>query len=311
MYIIQELTEYDYEKIKFLYRNCFNITLTQKEFYRKYYNDHKFRTIGYFAIDSNGITGGFYGVFKDNLTYQNKSYIVAQSGDTMTHPAHQKKGIFLMLAKATYYKCIEDGIALIFGFPNKQSYHGFSTKLDWIFNGNMRRWTFTVNSFPWCELTSRNRQLKTVYRKYAEHKIRQYKLKPTKIIADQFNTSFEVGMIEKSLAFFNFKLDNPSVQLIQFRDFTLLVKFDNHLIIGDIGHKNELNATELMSCITQLGELIGCRKVVISLSLNHWANSIFENYQTSEDGLPIGFLNFNTDIDPSKIAFSYSDFDTF
>lgn len=311
MYIIQELTEYDYEKIKFLYRNCFNITLTQKEYYRKYYNDHKFRTIGYFAIDSNGKTGGFYGVFKDNLTYQNKSYMVAQSGDTMTHPAHQKKGLFLMLAKATYNKCIEDGIALIFGFPNKQSYHGFSTKLDWTFNGNMRRWTFTVNSFPWCELTSRNRQLKNAYRKYAEHKIRQYKLNPTRIIADQFNTSFEVGMIEKNLAFFNFKLDNPSVQLIQFRDFTLLVKFDNHLIIGDIGYKNELNATELMSCITQLGELIGCRKVVISLSLNHWANSIIENYQTSEDGLPVGFLNFNTDIDPSKIAFSYSDFDTF
>jgi hypothetical protein len=285
--------------------------LTKKEFYRKYYNDHKFRTIGYFAIDSNGKTGGFYGVFKDNLTYQNKSYLVAQSGDTMTHPAHQKKGLFLMLAKATYNKCIEDGIALIFGFPNKQSYHGFSTKLDWTFNGNMRRWTFTVNSFPWCELTSINRQLKSAYRKFAEHKIRQYKVKPTRIIADQFNTSYEVGMIEKSLAFFNFKLDNPSVQLLQFRDFTLLVKFDNHLIIGDIGYKNELYATELINCITQLGELIGCRKVVISLSLNHWANSIFENYQTSEDGLPIGFLNFNSDIDPSKIAFSYSDFDTF
>ncbi|MDP4578760.1 MAG: GNAT family N-acetyltransferase [Schleiferiaceae bacterium] len=311
MYKIQELTENDYDKIRFLYRNCFNITLTKKEFYRKYYNDHKFRTIGYFAIDSNGNTGGFYGVFKDNLTYQNKSYMVAQSGDTMTHPAHQKKGLFLMLAKATYNKCIEDGIALIFGFPNKQSYHGFSTKLDWTFNGNMRRWTFTVNSFPWCELTSINRQLKSAYRKFAEHKIRQYKVKPTRIIADQFNTSYEVGMIEKSLEFFNFKLDNPSVQLLQFRDFILLVKFDNHLIIGDIGYKNELYATELMNCITQLGELIGCRKVVISLSLNHWANSIFENYQTSEDGLPIGFLNFNTDIDPSKIAFSYSDFDTF
>ena len=311
MYKIQELTENDYDKIRFLYRNCFNITLTKKEFYRKYYNDHKFRTIGYFAIDSNGKTGGFYGVFKDNLTYQNKSYMVAQSGDTMTHPAHQKKGLFLMLAKATYNKCIEDGIALIFGFPNKQSYHGFSTKLDWTFYGNMRRWTFTVNSFPWCELTSINRQLKSAYRKFAEHKIRQYKVKPTRIIADQFNTSYEVGMIEKSLAFFNFKLDNPSVQLLQFRDFTLLVKFDNHLIIGDIGYKNELYATELMNCITQLGELIGCRKVVISLSLNHWANSIFENYLTSEDGLPIGFLNFNSDIDPSKIAFSYSDFDTF
>lgn len=311
MYKIQELTENDYDKIRFLYRNCFNITLTKKEFYRKYYNDHKFRTIGYFAIDSNGKTGGFYGVFKDNLTYQNKSYMVAQSGDTMTHPAHQKKGLFLMLAKATYNKCIEDGIALIFGFPNKQSYHGFSTKLDWTFYGNMRRWTFTVNSFPWCELTSINRQLKSAYRKFAEHKIRQYKVKPTRIIADQFNTSYEVGMIEKSLAFFNFKLDNPSVQLLQFRDFTLLVKFDNHLIIGDIGYKNELYATELMNCITQLGELIGCRKVVISLSLNHWANSIFENNLTSEDGLPIGFLNFNSDIDPSKIAFSYSDFDTF
>ena len=311
MYKIQELTENDYDKIRFLYRNCFNITLTKKEFYRKYYNDHKFRTIGYFAIDSNGKTGGFYGVFKDNLTYQNKSYMVAQSGDTMTHPAHQKKGLFLMLAKATYNKCIEDGIALIFGFPNKQSYHGFSTKLDWTFYGNMRRWTFTVNSFQWCELTSINRQLKSAYRKFAEHKIRQYKVKPTRIIADQFNTSYEVGMIEKSLAFFNFKLDNPSVQLLQFRDFTLLVKFDNHLIIGDIGYKNELYATELMNCITQLGELIGCRKVVISLSLNHWANSIFENNLTSEDGLPIGFLNFNSDIDPSKIAFSYSDFDTF
>jgi hypothetical protein len=311
MYKIQELTENDYERIRFLYRHCFNITLTQKEFYRKYYNDNKFRTIGYFAIDSNGKTGGFYGVFKDNLNYQNKSYLVAQSGDTMTHPSHQKKGLFLTLAKATYNKCIEDGIALIFGFPNKQSYHGFATKLDWKFNGNMRRWTFIIKSFPWCEISSTNRQLKSAYRKFAVHKIRQYMVKPTLTIFEQFNSSYEVGMIEKSFTFFNFKLADPSVQLLQFRDFTLLVKFDNHLIIGDIGYKTELNATELISCLTQLGAIIGCRKVVLSLSLNHWVNSIIEKYQTSEDGLPIGFLNFNTDIDPSKIAFSYSDFDTF
>jgi len=35
------------------------------------------------------------------------------------------------MAKAVYERCAEDGVAIVYGFPNGNSAHGFFTKLDW------------------------------------------------------------------------------------------------------------------------------------------------------------------------------------
>jgi GNAT superfamily N-acetyltransferase len=57
---------------------------------------------------------------------------------TMTHPSFQKQGIFTSLAEQVYAKCQSEGFGFVYGFPNENSYHGFTTKLGWIGFGRMR-----------------------------------------------------------------------------------------------------------------------------------------------------------------------------
>jgi len=55
----------------------------------------------------------------------------ALSLDTITHPAYQKQGIFLILAKSVYKRLNASGFSFVYGFPNTRSRHGFLMHLNW------------------------------------------------------------------------------------------------------------------------------------------------------------------------------------
>lgn len=54
-----------------------------------------------------------------------------QSLDTITDVDYRGKGLFIKLAKDVYQKAADDNVALVYGFPNGNSIHGFKTKLGW------------------------------------------------------------------------------------------------------------------------------------------------------------------------------------
>ena len=64
----------------------------------------------------------------------------AQSVDTMTHPDFRNQGIFVALATATMDLAAKQGIEILYGLPNDNSYHGFVRRLGWTHTGNLRRW---------------------------------------------------------------------------------------------------------------------------------------------------------------------------
>lgn len=57
--------------------------------------------------------------------------LVLQSLDTLTDEAYRGRGLFVTLAKSTFARAAEGGAALIYGFPNGSSAHGFFKKLGW------------------------------------------------------------------------------------------------------------------------------------------------------------------------------------
>ena len=66
------------------------------------------------------------------------------------------------LARMTYFEAFEQGIELIFGFPNKNSYPGF-VKLGWTFRENMQNFTIK-GGLPLCELAGKYPIFETLYR---------------------------------------------------------------------------------------------------------------------------------------------------
>jgi len=309
-YQIKQITDDSYNDIKFLFLKIgYKYSLN---YIRKKYNTSVFglKNIGFIAKDSD-IPAAYYGVFPMCLNYDFTDYLVAQSGDTMTSPDYQKKGLFTKLAKKTYSISKELGIKLIFGFPNNNSYPGFKHKLDWEFAGHMQRFAIMNNVSFSCKIIRRLSVFSSLCKKIAKRKIAKYQILPENIDLKFFNFQNVKGQIKKDLRFFNFKLAQNNVYLIQIDNFYILLKVDVYLYIGELGKIDKTQTSKLIRVLKSLSQELGCKAIFFTISKNHWLFELLKDEIKPEKSLPIGFYRFDKGIDINQIQFSNADFDTF
>ena len=131
-YRIEVFDEHKFLLMKELFHSAYGINISKDYFSEKYETaslGHP--VIGFIAIHiPTNSPAAFYGVFPVKVLINGKEVLAAQSGDTMTHKSHQKKGLFVHLAKMTYGECSKKGIEIVFGRPNENSYHGFTKKIE-------------------------------------------------------------------------------------------------------------------------------------------------------------------------------------
>lgn len=86
-----------------------------------------------FAISNANEDAASYNLFAVEAKINGETEkIVCQSLDTLTDINHRGHGLFPKLAKNVFEKCDEEGISLVYGFPNSNSAPGFFDKLGWI-----------------------------------------------------------------------------------------------------------------------------------------------------------------------------------
>ena len=312
MYKTEQITNNSYEDIQYLFRMSFGSKHSIESIKLKYdTSSFGLKNIGILAKDNNNKPAAYYGVFPIILNYNSKDYLIAQSGDTMTNPSHQKKGLFIKLAKQTYKLCNKKGVNLIYGFPNKNSYPGFKRKLDWMFYGFMQKFTFHVKTIPFCELSSKISIIQPFYNKFVKTRIEKFKIDLSQINFDSFNFSKVKGNIKKDLTFFEYKMKKNSVYLISIDGFNVLIRAQTHLYIGEVNKfkKSQINA--FIKSMKRLAKIIYCNKIIITLSKNHWLYDFLKEKFNSTDSYPIGFYAANSTIEPKEIHFSFADFDSF
>ena len=151
MYLSSRINEDSYTDIQQLYELSFNHK-EELRFIRTKYDTSVFglRDVGMLAKSEEGENAAYYGVFPITLSIGSDDYLIAQSGDTMTAPAHRKQGLFVRLAEETYALCRKLGIQFVFGFPNENSFPGFKRNLNWVFHGRMYQFKQEVLTIPFC-----------------------------------------------------------------------------------------------------------------------------------------------------------------
>ena len=82
------------------------------------------------AFDQEKLVG-HYAISPIDFTSNGKTFKVAHSMTTMTHPDYQGMGIFNKLASLLYSNLKESSYDLVWGFPNSNSYYGFMKNLSW------------------------------------------------------------------------------------------------------------------------------------------------------------------------------------
>ncbi len=311
-YSTKRIGDDDYVEIQQLIEQSFGVHLSLSSIYLKY-NTSIFgkSNVGLFAIDEKGEPAAYYGVFPITLHYNSQDFIIAQSGDTMTAPAHRKKGLFTRLAQETYGLAHEVGIRMIYGFPNENSYPGFKKKLNWVFTGKFRKFTIKVMTFPLCELASKFPFLECYYNSYFEWRIKKYTITIAEVNIEKFNLSKVLGHVKKDENFLKYKLKGVNCRLVRVNGFTILLKAKTHLYIGNIESIEDSQVLLLLDTVKTLAKKLGCKKVVFLLSENHWLFSMLENHLSFEEDQNIGFYLFDETFDPNKIQFIGADFDTF
>lgn len=270
------------------------------------------KPLGLFSIDKDEKPVAYYGVFPIQLKYDNKLIWVAQSGDTMTHPNHRGKGLFMELAKSTYEICSQNQIELIFGFPNSQSYPGF-IRLGWTFTGKWQHISFRRKPFFIFKLLHRI----PLFKSYFINRLREDATVYEKSNWQEYLPDGVKGYIHKNEAYFDYKTKCSGAQIIEFEGFKLFLKIDSNLIIGDVSYFEAKRTTDFINCIKKLSKKYWCEGVIFQFSKNHWiydylkASNIIPQESNSAGNIGGIVLLDSNKINVDKIMFVLGDTDFF
>ena len=83
------------------------------------------------AVAPGGELAAIYATLPVRFRIAGEVRLAIQSVDTITDQAFRGRGLFLKLANQTYARAAAAGAALVYGFPNGNSAHGFFERLEW------------------------------------------------------------------------------------------------------------------------------------------------------------------------------------
>lgn len=85
-----------------------------------------------FAVAQSAASlAAIYAVFPAWMKVGDRTVLGTQSLDTLTHADFRGRGLFTKLAGGLYERLETAGASLVYGFPNKNSAHGFFKRLGW------------------------------------------------------------------------------------------------------------------------------------------------------------------------------------
>jgi len=307
-YPIERLSKCNLGDLHRLHKAVYNREQPPRYFEQKYDTAYTgVEHIGFIAYNEQREPIAYYGVIPCFIRHEGQLYLAAQSADTMTHPNYRYKGLFVQLANLTFDLCREEGISVVFGFPNQNSLHGFLVKLKWQMTESMDCFIIPVGIVSVGGAAKRLPFVKELYKQY-QGKILEKYLAPMKGID---NSVFKDGFsgINRNAHYLNYKTYHDSY-VIKIGPASLWVRISNHLVIGDI----DCPAGDLDKVISEL------RMITLKLGLKeiHFHSS----HQTTlagwfaerYDAIPsfyVLFKDLGSNIPLDKIKFTFADADIF
>ncbi len=310
-YRIERLSKQNLFNLVGLYKDCFNLKVGL-DFLGKKYNTQAFGAsyVGYlaFPVNSNA-PAAYYGVFPMLCKKKGELFLVAQSGDTMTHPAHQGKGLFVHLANATYELAKNEGIKFVFGFPNKNSYPGFIKKLNWQHYGDINNYVIKTGTLPFDKLAKKIPIVKWIFDKYVDLKLRKIGVSQAISNSIEFQSG-SLGYVMHNSIFFDYKTYYKNYR-INLNGTKCVVRTDGRLWVGDIDNCSKDQFFRAIESLLILAKKLGCSSLQLSLfnglTYDGYLKEKYPVFNTS----PVGAITFNPSIKPEEFVFQALDFDTY
>lgn len=308
-YVTERISKNRLKDLIPLFKTAFNQDKSEEELLYKYDTSFTGQSyLGFIAYTEEDLQpAAYYGVFPLEARISGKTCLVAQSGDTMTHPEHRGKGLFVKLAKLTYELCVQQGIQGVFGFPSESSYPGFVKKLGWQHHENIENYTAWIYTLPLSTLL-KVKHLKFLYRGWV------------KIILAFYSSGkcFESSVLRNSMAgiartsdFWEYKLRNSDNVCLRVGGASVILKISVSLGVGDMDLSNENKFDRIFTHLKWLAFFLGTPRISFYCSQNTWMSDVLKAKLVAKPGLAIGYVNFQKEVDLAPLKYTYFDFDTF
>jgi hypothetical protein len=308
-YSIARLSKDNIKDLAFLHSEIYAITIKEAYFLKKYNTAYTgVEYIGFLAYNKDSLPIAFYGVVPCFISYQSRNILAAQSADTMTHPGHRYKGMFVDLSKRTFDLCKEMGIQLVFGFPNQNSYHGAVHKLGWKETEQMTCFSIPVNTIPIEKILKKMRMAK-LYSKYKQFVLNK-RLLPLQgirnsVIANGF------GGVNRCEEFLDQKNYNET-KVMQINDAKIWFGCkEDKMMIGDAENVNTKNFVTVIRKLKRVAGLLGKQELQFHCSRETNLYQLFSSSFKASPSFPVLFQDFTSVVPIDRIKFTFADIDIF
>jgi hypothetical protein len=307
-YRFEKLSDTNLKDLIFLYRHAFNEKENLK-FLKKKYNTSSFglKNIGYIAYSSTNEPSAYYGIFPINAQINGKEILVAQSGDTMTHPNHRGKGLFITLAKMTYELAKKEDVEFVFGFPNDNSSPGFFKKLNWVHYANVNHYKIKTGALPLEKVAKKFKMFSGTYSSLVSSKLKDIDSPFPNSLSSQLK---DHGNILHDKTFFDYKKYYRS-SIIDINGVKCWVKVDGRFWVGDVEFCEQNKFIETVNGLISFSRKISCSTVQFSVFENSLYDQWLKEKYTLHSKNEVGCLNLSGNFKPEQFAYQAIDFDTF
>jgi hypothetical protein len=306
-YRIERLTEDRLADMTSLHKAVYGKTLPPDFFSRKY--NTAFTGVmytGYLAY-VNDVPAAFYGVIPCFIECDGKPVLAAQSADTMTHPDHRGKGLFIKLAELTYELCYAEEILILFGFPNQNSLPGFVNKLDWQVAAQMECFIIPVKALPLERLANKFPFLKGLYKLYVLTVLKKYKAHQKGITSTLIGEGF-YGL-QRDSYYLGHKTYTESSS-IKIGGTSVWFRITDGMVIGDIDLADN-DLPDIIPRLTKIARQLGLRKLQFQTDKRSALNTFLKKFAEPIPSFPVIVKDLGARLPLDKMAFAFADIDIF
>lgn len=306
-YLTRRLEEADIGKLQILFKSAFNTNVSKLSISKKYFDSYQKRRLSYITIGKNGDPASFYGMIFQKSIINGKMFEIGQSCDSMTHKSHVGKGLFVNLANATYENALNEGIDLIFGFPNETIYDLRIKKLGWCHRENIHVFKININPFSFSGVAFRIPIIAGLYINYVKLIIKKHM--SAEECFDNSCYTDQNAVIVHDKDYFMYKGDKNKF-VLELNGIKFWVKISNNLIVGDFENCNIVVFKQAFQILRKIAFKLGCKNIIFQYQEGSKNELLLREIFAVDSKMPVGFKVLNPTFSDFKFKFCGADFDT-
>ena len=248
-------------------------TMSYEYFEKKY--DTKWtgkEFVGVIVYDSNRNAVAHIGSIPTLVKYKDQVKIACQICDIVTHPDHQKKGLFSSALNYYLKVATEEKIDFLYVFPNGKADRGLE-KNGWQLKGSLNNYTFKTSCIPLNKIANKFNLLKS-YNLFIKLMLR--------FISKSGNNDFKNSVIDDEYG--GLVKDNNYIfhknysfnYITIFKGFKIWWKIDDGFSIGDIERFDPTKLKKLFKTLKLLCLLLGFHNFKIITSNDTFMDKLLD-----------------------------------